>query len=316
MALKKRIVLITPALANANNGNWQTAKRWSAYLSKNYCVDAMISWDQAPADCMIALHARRSGQSIENFAASGKPIALILTGTDLYRDIQTDDLAKQSLRLATRLVTLQDAGIVVLPEQYQSKTSTIYQSAKGLKHLKPRANTFDCVMVGHLRDEKDPLTAIRAVLKTQIPRLRLRVIGDTNKAEVGKTALQLSQLDARIQWLGALPNTATRREIRRAQILIIPSIMEGGANVIIEAVTSGTAVLASRINGSIGMLGEDYQGYFTVGDSVGLARLLERCNSDPSFMDELSLQCAARAALFDPLTEKSAVLNLVQDLIG
>ena len=315
MTLKKQIVLVTPALANANNGNWQTAKRWSAFLNKNYRVTACISWDGSPADCMIALHARRSGQSIAKFAASGKPVALILTGTDLYRDIQTDALAKQSLSLATRLVTLQDAGIAILPAQYRSKTSTIYQSAKSLQHLKPRASTFDCVMVGHLRDEKDPLTAIRAVLKTQIPRLRLRVIGDATKAEVGIKALELSQVDTRIQWLGPLPNTSTRREIRRAQILIIPSIMEGGANVIIEAVTSGTPVLASRINGSLGMLGDDYEGYFSVGDSQGLAVLLERCNSDPSFLDRLNHQCCARAKLFDPALEDSAVLALVKNLI-
>ena len=316
MALKKRVILVTPALASANNGNWQTAKRWSAFLSKHYRVTACISWDGSPADCMVALHARRSGQSIANFAASGKPIALVLTGTDLYRDIQTDALAKQSLRLATQLVTLQDAGVAILPAQYQSKTSTIYQSAKSLPHLKPRSSTFDCVMVGHLRDEKDPLTAIHAVMKTQIPRLRLRVIGDAARAEVGVKAVELSQTDARIQWLGALPNTSTRREIRRAQILIIPSIMEGGANVIIEAVTSGTPVLASRINGSIGMLGEDYEGYFSVGDSHGLARLLERCNSDLSFMDKLSHQCAARAKLFDPALEKSAVLALIKNLLA
>ena len=91
--------------------------------------------------------------------------------------------------------------------------------------------------------------------------------------------------------------------------------MEGGANVIIEAVTSGTPVLASRINGSLGMLGDDYEGYFSVGDSRGLAVLLERCNSDPSFLDRLHHQCAARAKLFDPALEESAVLALVKNLI-
>ena len=315
MATKKRIALITPSLAQANNGNWQTARRWSAFLSQHYTVDASIAWDGKPADLMIALHARRSGQSIADFAPSGKPIALVLTGTDLYRDIQSDPLAQQSLTLATRLVTLQDAGISVLPPDLHAKVLTIYQSAKSLSHLAPRTTTFDCVIVGHLRDEKDPLTAIEAVIKTHIPRLRLRVIGDTDRAEVGRQAIALSKTDNRIEMLGALDHASSRREIRRAQVLVIPSVMEGGANVIIEAITSGTPVLASKINGSIGMLGADYKGYFAVGDRSGLAQLLERCSSEPDFIDLLKSQCALRAALFAPAIERSAVNRLAGSLI-
>ena len=47
--------------------------------------------------------------------------------------------------------------------------------------------------------------------------------------------------------------------------------MEGGAHVILEAVQSGTAVLASRIDGNVGMLGPAHEGYFEVGDDAGLA---------------------------------------------
>jgi GTPase SAR1 family protein len=53
---------------------------------------------------------------VSAFAATGKPIVLVLTETDLYRDIQTDKKAQESLRLANSLVTLQEAGLEVIPK--------------------------------------------------------------------------------------------------------------------------------------------------------------------------------------------------------
>jgi glycosyltransferase involved in cell wall biosynthesis len=57
------------------------------------------------------------------------------------------------------------------------------------------------------------------------------------------------------RWLGALPHESTRRRIQAAHVLVHSSRMEGGAHVVIEAVTSGTPVLASRIPGNLGLLG-------------------------------------------------------------
>ena len=43
---------------------------------------------------------------------------------------------------------------------------------------------------------------------------------------------------------------------------------------IAEALTCGVPVVASRIDGNVGMLGRDYAGYFTPGDDRELAQLL------------------------------------------
>lgn len=66
---------------------------------------------------------------------------------------------------------------------------------------------------------------------------------------------------------------ATAQRIKRAHVLGSGSRMEGGAHVILEAVQSGTPVLASHISGNLGMLGTDYAGYFEVGDDAQLAAL-------------------------------------------
>ena len=91
--------------------------------------------------------------------------------------------------------------------------------------------------------------------------------------------------------------------------------MEGGANVLIEAVMSGVPVIASRISGSVGMLGQDYLGYFEVGQALDLAKLIARCRDDSNFLALLKAQCEKRAKLFEPALEKSKVNALADELI-
>jgi glycosyltransferase involved in cell wall biosynthesis len=98
--------------------------------------------------------------------------------------------------------------------------------------------------------------------------------------------------------------------------MVISSVMEGGANVIVEAVTCGVPVIASRMSGNVGMLGADYAGYFAVGNDEELARLLDRISRDDDFLAHLKAQCAARAPLFDPARERAEVNRLVDDALA
>jgi putative glycosyltransferase (TIGR04348 family) len=317
---KPDITIISPALAKANNGNWQTASRWARFLRTHYRVTVESEWDGTPADLIIALHARRSARSIAAFAAAcpSHPAVLVLTGTDLYRDIKTDADAQASLQLATRLVVLQSAGLQELSPDLRRKTSVIYQSAPSLKPIagNPAARHFNVTMIGHLRDEKDPATFMRAAALTASPDVRLTHIGGALDPELGMQAESTQSAYSRYRWLGNLSHPKTRQLLKRSHLMVIASRMEGGANVIIEAVTSGVPVLASDISGNRGMLGEDYTGYFRVGDSRELARLIDRAVADPSFYADLREQCAARASLFSPEREKTALLELVDNVLN
>ena len=128
-----RIQLITPAPLRLNNGNKITALRWARILRQlGHKVIVRQSYDGARCDLLIALHARRSYPSIEKFHRLHPelPLFVVLTGTDLYRDIRSDGNAKRSLELATRLVALQKMALVELPRHLHSKTRVIYQSAE------------------------------------------------------------------------------------------------------------------------------------------------------------------------------------------
>ncbi|MTW09092.1 TIGR04348 family glycosyltransferase [Pseudoduganella eburnea] len=318
---KQTICIASPALAQANNGNWQTARRWAQFLGARFEVEIASDWrDAAPPDLLIALHARRSAAPLARFCADypRRPTILVLTGTDLYRDIHADADAQASLERARALVLLQPAGLSELPLHLRAKAHVIYQSAPSLQPALHAAapRHHDILMVGHLREEKDPRTFMQAAALVTAPSARLVHIGGVLDPALGDAAAAAACATAgRYEWLGALPHADTRQRLKHAHAMAICSRMEGGANVIIEAVTSGVPVLASDINGNRGMLGEDYLGYFPQGDAQGLAALIDRSINDPAWYAALQEQCAQRAKLFAPEAEQAALLDLVDNLL-
>jgi glycosyltransferase involved in cell wall biosynthesis len=170
-------------------------------------------------------------------------------------------------------------------------------------------------MIGHLRDEKDPLTFMRAAALVTSPGLRLLHVGGALDPALGDAARRAQVENPRYRWLGALPHMPARRLLARCGAMAICSRMEGGANVIIEAVMSGVPVLASDVGGNRGMLGEDYAGYFPLGDAAALARKIDRIAMDDRFRTKLLRQCAARRRLFAPERERAALRDLIDNLL-
>ncbi len=311
------VVIISPALSDANNGNWQTAKRWAQMLSSQYRTRIAKQWRadmNESDDIMIALHARRSADSIAAWHAShgSRGLIVALTGTDLYRDILIDTQAQASLDASGHLIVLQELGIQSLPKQHHAKTQVIFQSTSSRKTLIKTDKHLNAVMVGHLRDEKMPQTLFEAarILKDE-PKIRITHIGAGLDEKLAQDAINTEALCAGYTWAKGLKHAQTRQRIQRAHILIHTSKMEGGAHVIMEAVCSGTPVIASRMDGNVGMLGGGYDGYFPVGDASSLTKLLRQCKNDKAFLDHLSSQCALRAPLFSPAAEQAALLALV-----
>ena len=323
---RPRVLIVGPAAAAANNGNWQTAWRWSHMLRPGFDTTIAQAWHGEPFDVMLALHARRSAESIARWAlakgaAHDAPgLGVVLTGTDLYRDIQTDASAQASLRYANQLVVLQECGADALPPALRHKARVIFQSTAAQTTMCKPTAPLRVVMVGHLRDEKSPQTLFEAArLLKGHPDIFIDHIGDVLDPALGAQARACMQECPNYRWLGGMAHADTLQAIAQAHVLVHTSRMEGGAHVILEAVCSGTPVLASHIPGNVGMLGADYAGYFALGDATGLADLLLRCrasmNDASGLYAQLSRQCARRAPLFSPATEQAAVVALVQNLL-
>jgi putative glycosyltransferase (TIGR04348 family) len=313
------IALITPYPPASRNGNAHTALRWARFLrAAGHPVTITVEWDGRPADLMIALHARRSHRAIAAFAQAfpHRPLIVVLTGTDLYRDIRMDPSARQSLELASRLVVLQERGSDELAAHLHAKTRVIYQSAPSVFCRPKRLRTFDICVVAHLREEKDPLRAAYASeLLPADSRIRVLHVGEALTPVMAEEAERCRQF-LRWKWLGSRRHRDTRRIIAGCRLLVQSSRMEGGANSIVEAVTAGVPVLASDIPGNVGMLGEAYSGYYPLADSRALAALMYRAETDAAFCSALAVQCADRAPVFEPARERGAVQKLIDECMS
>jgi putative glycosyltransferase (TIGR04348 family) len=315
-----RIFMACPAPPHSRKGNRVTAVRWARLLrSLGHRLSIVQEYDGSPCDVLIALHARRSFEAVRRYRRIHRdgPLVVALTGTDLYRDLRTSRRAQRSLDMADRLVLLQPCGIDALPARVRSKARVIYQSAEPVRDP-PRSSPriFQVCVLGHLRHEKDPLRAALAVrLLPASSRIHVVHAGEALSTFWAERARAAAARDSRYRWLGEVSRAQAQSLLARSRLLVLSSRMEGGANVISEAVVNGVPVLASRMSGNVGLLGAGYPGYFPVGNTRALARLLLRAENDTRFYTRLQAWGARLIPLFDPASERAAWESLLGELL-
>jgi putative glycosyltransferase (TIGR04348 family) len=314
------IIVITPPGPSTRTGNAVAALRWARILRQlGHRVTIAADYDGEPFDAMVAIHAWRSAEAICRFKRRypGRPLVLQLSGTDIYQYISEDpEPTLRSMELANHLVALNSLAWRVVPKKFRKKLRVIFQSVrKPLAPRQPSRRRIDISVIGHLRDVKDPLrTAEAARLLPPASRIRIVQIGRAYSAEWAARARAEMAANPRYLWRDDVPRAAVQRLLRRSHAMVLSSRSEGGANVISEAVVGGVPILASRMDGNVGLLGSDHPGYFPVGDTKALARLLQRIEDDPRFVATLRRAIARRAPLFKPEREVAAWRRLLAEL--
>ncbi len=277
------------------------------------------AYDGQPADLMVAVHAWRSAAAVELFKAAHpkKSVILQLSGTDIYDYLESDpDQTLRTMNLADRLVALNDRAWRVVPKELRARLRIIHQSATALPHPRqPSRRAVVVSVIGHLRDVKDPLRAAEAArLLPPGSRVRIEQVGRAYTQQWAARARAEAATNPRYVWRDDVPVGAVRRLLARSHAMVISSRSEGGANVVSEAAVAGVPVLASHMDGNVGLLGADYPGYFPVGDTRALARLLQRLENEPRFVTRLSKALARRAPLFRPARETAAWRRLLAEV--
>ena len=293
--------------------------RWAKILRRlGHRVRLASDYDGRPADLMVAVHAWRSAAAVERFKTRypERPVVLQLSGTDIYDYITSDPAPTlRAMTLADRLVALNDLAWRVVPKRLRTRLCVIHQSAAPLARRRPSRRFVVVSVIGHLRDVKDPLRAAEALsLLPSQSRVRVEQVGRAYTAEWARRARAEMDRNPRYRWRDDVPASAVRRLLARSHAMVISSLSEGGANVISEAAVAGVPILASRMDGNLGLLGKDYPGYFKVGDTQGLARLLRRIETDARFVRALGTAVRRRAPLFRRSREIAAWRRLLARL--
>ncbi len=276
------------------------------------------SYENQRCDVLVALHARRSAPSIERFRERhpDAPLVLALTGTDVYGDLAGDGLTPRSLDLASACVVLQPLALDRLPAEVRTKTSVILQSAPAPPSTRTgRARGFTAVVLAHLREVKDPRLAAEAVGLLH-PASTVKMVHMGAALDDGMEAWARAETgrNRRYEWRGEVPHRRAMRVLAQSRVMVLTSKAEGGANALSEALAAGVPVLSSRIDGSVGILGEDYGGYFGAGRADELAALLARAEEDGEFYGRLRTTCEALRPLVSPDRERQAWADLLADL--
>ena len=318
------ILIITPAPPGSSAGNRATAERWAQLLgAAGHQVRVETRFDGQPCDLVMALHAWRSHGDIVKVRHQfpDMPLVLALTGTDIYdHQHRFPESTLESMDLADSLIGLHRLVDQDIPQRFRDKLVTVLQSA--LAPGEPSdwdsadnasGQRFLVSVIGHLRDEKDSLRS--ALAARELPgdsAIRIVAAGRAHNQQWADRARQEQRENARFRWAGELGQQATQDLLLGSRLMVISSVMEGGANVVAEACRAGIPIIASDIPGNRGLLGAGYPGYFPAGDESALAELLVRAEQQPEFLASLQAQVAARAADFTPEKEQASLLQAIE----
>ena len=324
-----QVLIATPAGQFSNRGNQVTATRWAEILGElDYSVSvaesSAVSPDDCPTTALVVIHACEGHEVVRRFRAQAPdlPILVCLSGTDLHLDLQNlrgrqrRQYAIESLDAADRIILLEPEGGSLLSASHRQKSATIFQSACPVEPMPVSLDgIFEVVVVGHLRDVKDPFLAAQAV--RQLPkesRIQVNHLGAALSPEFEAAALQEVNSNPRYQWLGPVEFETCQQHLARSQIVVLTSRVEGAPSVISEAIVNRVPVLATRITATIGLLGDDYPGLFSVGAVESLRNLLTRVENDADFYQHLVAAIDARRPLFLRSAERAAWANVLASL--
>ncbi|MBU3725173.1 MAG: glycosyltransferase [Burkholderiaceae bacterium] len=340
--------ILTPFGAASGMGNWRTASRYAQMLratginasvfERSFIGDACLESGQRTV--AIVLNAQRSADDVHTFVRCGIPVMLVMTGTDIYGALRKDRAntpeyisTESAVKAAALIVTLQhEASEEILSRwpELEGRIFTLMQTSPVRKPFAPKvtlqSKTVRFLIAAHIREEKDPRTAFFAFHRAfpegwaqrwdggRVP-VRLIHVGSHRDRALAQEMLQLSGQFPGILLEGPLTHAQTMRRMTHVHCLIQPSISEGGALVVAEAIACRLPVIASNIAAHRAQLGMKNPGFFEPGDVDGLAAQLTRFIADQNFSSQLcEHQTTLAGTLASPAQERDELVRLVRRL--
>ena len=348
MTRRLDVRILTPFGAASGMGNWRTASRYAQMLRATG-INASVFERSAISDACLAsgqrtvaivLNGQRSAEEIHAFVGAGIPVMLVMTGTDIYGALRKERAntpeyiaTEKALKAAALIVTLQQEASDEMSARWpelKDRIFTLMQTSPVRKPFAPKvtlqSKTVRFLIAAHIREEKDPRTAFFGFHRAfpegwaqrwdggRVP-VRLIHVGSHRDRALAQEMLQLSGRFPGILLEGPLTHAQTMRRMTHVHCLVQPSISEGGALVVAEAIACRLPVIASNIAAHRAQLGVKNPGFFEPGDVDGLAAQLTRFIADQNFSSQLcEYQTALAATLASPAQERDELVRLVRRL--
>jgi glycosyltransferase involved in cell wall biosynthesis len=134
-------------------------------------------------------------------------------------------------------------------------------------------------------------------LRSKIPGLEIRIVGDGPEAHRLKSICRNRGLQETVRWLGNISRDELAAEYNRCHIFCLPSVQEAFGIVFLEAMASGKPIVAARAGATPEVV---QHGILAEPDNEeSLAEAVERLYSDPSLRTALAAEGARFVEQFD-----------------
>jgi glycosyltransferase involved in cell wall biosynthesis len=139
-------------------------------------------------------------------------------------------------------------------------------------------NVLDLIVVGRLTHQKAPFTilwAMKSLNQESIP-FRLTIIGNGPLQNAMVRFVRVHQLEGKVAFAGWISKMELRTYYRQSHIMLVGSSDEGMSLAILEALSTGLYIIATRVSGSDKYITEGLNGdLIPVNDAVSLAEKIE-----------------------------------------
>lgn len=157
---------------------------------------------------------------------------------------------------------------------------------------KKNSDEVQLLFVSRLMPQKGIDTLIKAcgiLNQRNVRNYKLTVVGEGHLRELMFSLIKKYNLSERVNFLGWIDLEELPQIYRKADIFILPSVMEGMSSVTLQAMASGLPIVASRVKGFEEILEENVNGLTaTYNNEEQFADAIEKLIKSPELREKMS----------------------------
>ncbi len=236
--------------------------------------------------------------------------------------------AKRGLVRSYALATLRQCNsVVVLSDSWEkivhkclpeSEIVVIYNPVMEGQRVAANQASLDVLYLAHLIRRKgfdDLIKAFATVVET-LPNARLVFCG-SGETEYARQLAEEVRISANVVFRGWIPETQIADELAAAAVFCLPSYDEGLPMGVLEAMSSGVAIVTTPVGGIPDVLTHEKNALlFQPGDIVALGEQLIRLLTDVSLRKNLATAAFNDSVRFYPSRVAESWVKLYRDVTG